>query len=106
MDLSLFLPFKMWRKLDTDGRCSELSVDFCKNTSTIIEMLAIKVGTPSYLELFMKREEGRERQRVWMKEDKTVICVIIVSKQKQTFYNYLDRPTARCMIKAICYQPL
>ena len=72
MDLSLFLPFKIWRKLDIDGRCSELSVDFYKNTSIIIEMLAIKVGTPSYLELFMKREEGRERQRQreWMKEDK------------------------------------
>ena len=41
-----------------------------------------------------------------MKEDKTVIYIIIVSKQQQTFDNYLDRPIARCGIKAICCQPL
>lgn len=40
------------------------------------------------------------------KRMKTVICTITVLKQKQTFYNYLDRPTARCVIKAKCYQPL
>lgn len=41
-----------------------------------------------------------------MKEDKTLIYVIIVSKQNQTFDNYSDKPTARCTIKAICYQQL
>lgn len=52
--------------MDIDGRCSELSIDFYKNTSTIIEMLAIKMGTPSYLGLLVKREEeneGKDRSR-------------------------------------------
>lgn len=51
---------KIWRKLDIDGRCSELSIDFYKSTSTIIEMLTIKIGTLSYLELFMKSERDRK----------------------------------------------
>lgn len=46
--------------MDIDGKCSELSIDFYKNTSTIIEMMTIKVGTLSYLE---KRERGRVRER-------------------------------------------
>lgn len=46
--------------MDIDGRCSELSIDFYKSTSTIIEMLTIKIGTLSYLELFMKSERDRK----------------------------------------------
>lgn len=71
-------------------------------------MLAVKMGTPSYLGLLMKREEekeGKDRAEQ-MKEDKTVIYIIIVSKQKQTFDNYSDKPITRCTIKAICYQSL
>lgn len=89
MDLSLFLSFKICRKLDIDGRCSELQIDFYKNTSIIIEMLAIKVGTPSYLELYMKREreEGRgidrDKDGDRDKRMKTVICTITALKQNK-----------------------
>lgn len=75
-------------------------------------MLAIKVGTPSYLELYMKRERekrrgiDRDKDGDRDKEDENCNLYNYSLEAKQTYYNYLDRPIARCVIQPKCHQPL
>lgn len=69
---------KIWRKLDIDGRCSELSIDFYKSTSAIIEMPAMKkipLSLPFGITLEKKRGKRREGVR-----GAGCTCTIIVLK--------------------------
>lgn len=95
---------KIWRKLDIDGRCSELSIDFYKSTSAIIEMPAIK-KKPS-LPPRWKYSCKEKRQKKGSVRGAGCTCTITVLKPKKFFFNYLGRLTARCVINSVCYQTL
>lgn len=87
--------------MDIDGRCSELSIDFYKSTSAIIELPAIKKKNPLSLpfESTLVKKRGKRREVV---RGAGCTCTITVLKPKKFFFNYLERLTARCVINSVC----